>query len=195
MTQDEDRIWLEALAGRAAGAGDPATLCEAERLRACLLARRAEADLDLAAIDPRREDELVARARRVGLLPRRRAGLWTFGAVGWRAGFAVASLAVVTVAIGLVLLPGRRPEAVRGPAEGVLRLEAPDPVRLQREIVDGLREAGVEVSGYELLGRRGVDAELPRPVPPAIRRLLARHGIPVPADGVLRVEIAPRAEP
>jgi hypothetical protein len=34
-----------------------------------------------------------------------------------------------------------------------------------------------------------VDARLPQPLPDAIRAILAKYGIPVPPDGVMRVEI------
>ncbi len=86
-----------------------------------------------------------------------------------------------------------RPEVVRGTAQAVVRIEAADPSALQRQILEDLRRAGVEATGYERLGRHGIDADLPDLVPPAIERVLQRHGIPVPRDGVLAVEISARA--
>jgi hypothetical protein len=109
---------------------------------------------------------------------------------GWRAELAVAAMACLVVAIGLFTRPGPAPEAVRSGADGMVRLEAPDPGSLQRRILAELHAAGVTATGYEMLGRHGIDADLPRPVPPQVRVVLERHRIPVPPDGVLRVEVA-----
>jgi RNA polymerase sigma factor (sigma-70 family) len=59
---------------------------------------------------------------------------------------------------------------------------------------DSVRQAaGVGASGYESFGRLGVDADLPAPLPAAVRDILARHGIAAPGDNVLQLEIEPAA--
>ena len=70
------------------------------------------------------------------------------------------------------------------------RLATADPSLLKQKLVDELRASGVEAIGYDRLGLSGVDARLPQPVPEAVRATLAKYGIPVPGDGVMRVEIA-----
>lgn len=169
----EDRDWIETLAGRGS---DP----EASSLRERILARSSEPIEPLPAADLAREAALVSRARREGLLPRRRKVRWSI----------VAAIVVLAVAVGIL---SRRPvesERVRGGTDGTFRIETADPAALQRTILDELRAEGVEATGYERLGRKGIDADLPQPLSPAVRRVLARHGIPPPEGGVLDVEIA-----
>jgi hypothetical protein len=61
------------------------------------------------------------------------------------------------------------------------------------EIVAALRAAGVTARAYEQLGVYGIDADLPSPTTPELRRVLQSRGIALPADGVLQIEIrAPR---
>jgi hypothetical protein len=183
MTQDEDATWLDALAGRKQ-VDDSQAAREAVALRASVLAR-AVVDDPVPRQDPAREQQLVERARDAGLLPRRRRLS--------RTGSLLAAAAIVCVAVALGVLTRRpgAPETVRsGPGE-IVRLASADPARVQREILDELRHAGVVATGYERLGRMGIDADLPLPLAPEVERILERHAIPVPQDGVLRVEIAP----
>lgn len=116
-----------------------------------------------------------------------RAVLTGMGSRGW----AAAALAIAVLMLAGHLRP-RDPvdvESTVAPVGGT-HLYAADPRALRMQLVAELREAGVEASGYAQLGINGVDADLPRPVPPQVRRVLERHGIPVPADGVLRVSIS-----
>jgi hypothetical protein len=78
---------------------------------------------------------------------------------------------------------------VRGTPDGIVRISAPDPVALKQQLIEELRAAGVSATGYELLGRHGVDADLPQPLTDAVRGVLEKHRIPAPPEGVLRVEI------
>jgi hypothetical protein len=192
MIPAEDQDWIDALAGRARA--DSTSTAEARALRDRILARStAEAD-PVAAEDPRREDELLDRARRDGLIP---------GAVparatarprwsGWRVTGLVAGLAAAVLVIGVLLQPPRREETTRGATDEIVTLQASDPEGLQQEILRELRAAGIEARGYERLGKRGVDADLPDPLPDDVRRVLDRHGIPAPRAGVLQVEIGAR---
>ena len=130
-----------------------------------------------------------------------------------RVGLAAAALAVLAI-IGvptLYLSPGEivsEPVGVpvgepvgqpvghthRGAEHAVVRLEAEDPQALQRQLRDELAAFGVRVVAYEQLGRASIDADLTLPVSLEVRQVLVRHGIPVPADGALLVEIVvPRA--
>jgi hypothetical protein len=191
MNRDDDQTWLEALAGRApAGEGGGAAR-EAERLRAGILARQVEEPPPVPAQDARREAALIARARREGLIPGTVTASRRWWA-GWR-GAAVLAATACLVVIGFLVRPARIDETVRGAPGGMVRLEDEHPERLQRSIVNDLRSAGVVATPYERLGRLGIDADLPVPVPPEVAKVLGRHRIPVPSDGVLTVEIAPRA--
>jgi hypothetical protein len=187
MMADDDQRWVEALAGRG-GADSPAAR-EAAGLRGEILqmtsARSAPA---VATWDSAREAALLARARVAGLLheakpPRER---WSWQ---WNAGLAAAALAAVAIA-GLYLVVSLEPETVvRGTPDGMVRVAAPDPAALKQQLIEDLRAVGVSATGYEILGRHGVDADLPQPLPEDVRHVLDKHGIPPPADGVLRVEI------
>lgn len=137
---------------------------------------------------------LLARARREGLLgdatgiPRRRS---------WRPAQRVvlAAAAVAALAIGVqwqLRAPG--PDGpTRAVDSGLVRLESADPAALQRELVAALRAAGVDARAYERLDVYGIDADLPRPVGPAVTGVLERFRVPAPRDGLLQVEI--RAAP
>jgi hypothetical protein len=99
---------------------------------------------------------------------------------------------VLVVAVGIGVWRASLPplEVVRGVDHGTVHMEARDPAALKRQLTDELEAAGVKVSGYERLGRVGIDADLPQPLPPEVAIILARHQIPIPSDGVLVVEIA-----
>jgi hypothetical protein len=188
MTADDDQQWLEALAGR--GATDSPAAREAASLRGGMQ------DLGSGRVAPvlpeqdrARETMLIARARAEGLLrePRPPQRPWSWQ---WNAGLAAAALAAVAIAVGLYLGASLEPETVvRATPDGIVRISAPDPAGLKHQLIEDLRAAGVRATGYELLGRHGVDADLPQPLTDAVRRVLDKHGIPPPAEGVLRVEI------
>jgi hypothetical protein len=108
---------------------------------------------------------------------------------GWPALGAVTALACAAVISVIVLRP--TPEITRSAGGGVFVLRAAEPARVQRELLDELRAAGVHANGYERLGREGIDADLPQPVPDRVRAMLERYHIPLPAEGTLQVEIAP----
>lgn len=190
-------IWVESLAGRKGTAAREASrhvaaAVEAEALRAGILARPIEATEPVPERDPQREDALIARARREGLLPphsivRPRRVAWRYAAL--------AAAAAVLVVAGVLYRTIQRPaeEVVRGAEGGIVRLTSPDPAALRDQIAVELRRAGIESIRYERLGRYGLDAEIPVPVPFLIADVLRRHGIPLPRDGALAIEIAPAA--
>jgi hypothetical protein len=196
MSEKDDLNWLDSLAGRDADASP-----EARELRAAILARANAAEPVVPAQDAEREADLIARARREGLLvdasklagnpfARRSSFRATFRNAGSR-GWAAAALAIGVLALGWHLRPADAPqEVLRGSPDGVAHLEAADPRALKQQIINELRAAGVDATGYEQLGVNGIDADLPQPLPDGARRVLEQHGIPVPRDGVLRVEIA-----
>jgi hypothetical protein len=99
--------------------------------------------------------------------------------------------ALAGVAIGVNALRYMRvpPETFRGAANGVVELETQDPRALKQRLIQELKGAGVSATGYERLDRVGLDADIPLPVTPNVRRVLKQHQIPVPSDGVLVVEI------
>lgn len=89
------------------------------------------------------------------------------------------------------MAPERAQPAAPAQASGPVKLQAADPAALKAQIVEDFRSVGVEAIGYDRLGLSGVDAPLPSPLPEPVRAVLERYRIPVPADGVVRVEIAP----
>jgi hypothetical protein len=112
-------------------------------------------------------------------------------------GLGVAALAVAVLVLGWKLRPAEgiapaAPGSAHGTAstDGVVRLKSADPRSLRLQIVEELRAAGAPASGYEQLGVEGVDADLPRPVPESVGKVLERHSVPVPRDGTLRIQIS-----
>ena len=184
--KDDDGLWVDALAGRATDISP--TRREAEALRAALHGAKAApavpATDELSAA--RREAQLVKRAMDEGLIerpPRRGLARWQL---------ALAASVLVVVAGGIVFQSqqsGLAPDVLRGEEAGVVRLTAADPARLERDLLAELRAAGVEATGYEALDVHGIDADLALPLTPAVKQILDAHGIPVPADGTLRIEI------
>jgi hypothetical protein len=188
MNERDDDDWLDALAGRDTSVS--ATRREALALRGAVLGANRTADnvVRLASRDARREQQLLERAAREGVIervpPRRKTGL-----------MAIAAGVALTLTTGLLIrMQTTQPdhEVVRGVEGDVVRLLAADPAALKGRILEALRAAGVEATGYEALGVHGIDADLPRPLTPAASRVLAQFGIPEPADGVLRIEIRSR---
>ena len=111
-------------------------------------------------------------------------------AAGPRA-WGAAALMVGVVMLGWHLRPAAPvDETSQSSAESIAHLTASDPRALRQQIVSELRAAGADANGYEQLGINGIDADLPRRVAPAIRTVLEKHSIPVPADGVLRIEMS-----
>jgi hypothetical protein len=186
MSTDPDKDWLDGLAGRDE---TPTATAHAEGkwLRKMLqahLVQQANAErattASIATPDPTRERALIERARREGLMRAR---------TSWRPMLMAAAIAML--AVGIVWQAFMRPEpvVVREGAAAPVQLQARDPAALKRQIIEELRAAGVEATGYEALGVQGVDADLPKPLTPEVRSVLAKHSIPAPADGVLRIEI------
>jgi len=181
---DDDQDWLDALAGR--GTAVSPTRREAAVLRAALSDARqgvAEVATDEVAA-ARREVALIERAVQEGLIERapRRLGRWQLP---------LAASVLLAIGAGIFFRPQVADDsgAVRGDERGIVRLTAADPARLERDILAQLRAAGVEATGYEALDVHGIDADLALPLSPEVQRILDVHGIPAPADGVLRVEI------
>jgi hypothetical protein len=193
VSDDDDKTWLDALAGRTPPDPKRPVAREAQLLRESLIRQRqvqqAEPLPGLPARDVRREAELLARAEREGLIDasrlRRRATTLSAG----RALAAAAVLAFVAIGLSLFLHIGNEREIYRGTHDGVVTIEAANPATLKSELIAELRAAGIAATGYERFGLQGVDAELPEPVTPQVRAVLRKHHLPVPEDGVLKVEI------
>ncbi len=194
MTDSDDQTWFDLLAGRATSDNDPVARSEAQQLRQRLLARAAQRpDNEPAQHDRAREDQLIERARFAGLLPQRmvrrspRRNALSL--------LAAAALVCVAITAGYQLRNARTPEVVRsGPSE-IVRLSATNPLQLKYQIIDELRRVGIAATGYELLGRQGIDADIPQPIADDVRSVLQKYRIPLPADGVLRVEIESEGAP
>lgn len=213
MSTDDTDAWLRALAGRTDGADAAPEVNEARALRNFMQANlrqemaNAEAKSQVAVADASREAALIARARAAGVLPGTSAPAVTQAgtATGWRwwmqrlaaprPVLAFATVVALVVLGSRVLLVAPPADTVRGAEHGIVRLQSADPRALKQQITAELTRAGIRVSGYERLGRAGLDADLPLPVSPVVRALLARHRIPVPGDGVLTLEFETLAAP
>jgi hypothetical protein len=154
----------------------------------------------VAALDAEREAQLLERARREGLIDPAQLTRWggrimrARKAGGW-VGLA-AALAGIAVTLAVFFHGGApRTEHFRSARESVMRIEAPDPAALKMQIIDELRVAGITATGYESLGVEGIDAQLPKPVPPRVRDVLERHHLSVPDNGELRIEITAPSTP
>jgi len=195
---DEDQDWLEALAGRTPEGSNHAAIREARRLRELIQRNVHAPDTLLPERDARREAQLLERARCEGLidpsqLARRRRRLMRPTGIG---GLALAAgLACIAVALTFLLHNTPQTQHLRGARADVVRIEAADPTALKVQILQELRAAGVTATGYEQLGVEGIDADLPKPVPPRVRDVLTRHHLSVPSDGVLKIEIAAPSTP
>jgi hypothetical protein len=193
---DGDDRWFEALAGegKTATPGDPST--EGAALRAAILARTVRDAGEVPETDPRREAELIARARATGLLPAAAPAAparTPHRTVRWLA--LAAALACIAIGIALQMRPGTPTVVLRGDAGGLIRIRASDPLRLKQDLLRELNAVGVHATGYENLGRQGIDADLPEPLPEAVRKVLQQHAIPLPSGNVLQLEIEAQNPP
>jgi hypothetical protein len=217
MNPDDDTVWLDALAGRidaarstseAADTGIDAAqsriiVQEAMALRELIRSQEFDVAPAVPSVDAAREAALIERARQEGLLaPTTPHSLETHAAIprrrrfaSNRLGFAAAAILVLAVGAGLwrSLLPPT--ETLRSVEHGTVRLAARDPQALKAQLTQELQAAGAKVSGFERLGRVGIDADLPQPVSSQLVGVLERHHIPVPSDGVLVVEIEAAGRP
>jgi hypothetical protein len=187
----DDQEWLDALAGRAEMARHSAGTVEGGLLRRAVQSSRRAAPaqaIPVASADLVREAALIARASSEGLIPAA-AGPRRWARTNWRPLLAAAALGAFAFGIAWQFRSVQDAAIVRDAQAEPVRLEAAKPVELQRRILAELRAADVEATGYESLGVHGVDADLPQPVPPEVERVLRSHGVPLPPDGVLRIEI------
>ncbi len=190
MMQDDDELWFDALAGRAAP--DSAAAREGRAMRAAMLARDV-GNVEVEQSDTAREQTLVARARREGVLS-------IAGATRRKPGslqLSLATAAIVCLALGFWAIERPRDNdafvvrsAPDGSPNGTVRIESNDPEALKRRLLSDLRAAGVPANGYQRLGTEGIDADLPEVLPDKVAAVLDRYHLAPPADGVLRVEIA-----
>jgi hypothetical protein len=177
---DEDDLWLNALAGQTQPDEHSTLSTQAAALRAAIRARTVTEAEAVRGSDPAREAALIARARAAGVLPRRRTLRWAALA---------AALACVVAGLSLQLRTRTDTLVLRGDSAAVVHLRSRDPLHLKQDLLHELNAVGVQATGYETLGRQGIDAEVPAPLPASVRKVLEQHAIPVPAGTVLQVEI------
>lgn len=184
--QDDDELWLDALAGRVAP--DSAAAREGLAVRAAMLARDV-GNVEVEQSDAAREQILIERARRDGVLPMAGAARRKPSSLQ----LSLATAAIVCLALGFWAIERPRDNdafVVRSAPGGTVRIESNDPEALKRRLLADLRAAGVSANGYQRLGAEGIDADLPEVLPEKVVAVLDRYHLAPPADGVLRVEIA-----
>jgi hypothetical protein len=193
VSEADDQAWMAALAGRQSPSDGPDAR-EAQRLREAMLEHLGAQDYEAPGNDPERVAALIERARREGLLvprtsgvPRRRTSMVPIGIAA-----TIICLAGTTALWNV--FRGATTAVQRSGRDEIVHLQAADPVQLKQQIIRELQSTGVTARGYESLGVQGIDADLPRPTPPEVQRILQQHGIPTPADGVLRVEIGAQTQ-
>jgi len=210
VIQNGDDDWLDALAGRIdasqrlsetvdqSGDAPPSRslVFEALALRE-FIHRQESGAAAVPSVDQARESELIARARREGLLVSQKpaAGSPSFlRRPRWRMTIPAAAVILIAAGIGFWQSLLKQPEYVRGIDHGTTLIQARDPTAFRRQLTEELRTAGATVTGYERFGHLGMDVDLPKPLPKEIDEILERHRIPVPSDGVLVIEVeAPAA--
>ena len=184
---DDDQTWLETLAGRGSQDFPGSEATEAKVLRELIAAQLQEDSTAVAEVDAQREAALIMRARVEGLLPQRVTR--SARRVWWLTGGALAATAILASIILSLLRNAPVSENFRGMDGGAVRIESSNPQALKDRLLRELNAVGVRATGYDRLGRLGIDADLPQPLPPAVQHLLEKHHIPLPSDGVLTVEI------
>ena len=184
---DDDQTWLETLAGRGSQDSPGSEPSEAKVLRELIAAQLQEDSTTVAEVDAQREAALIMRARVEGLLPQRVTR--SARRVWWLTGGALAATAILASIILSLLRNAPVSENFRGMDGGAVRIESSNPQALKDRLLRELNAVGVRATGYDRLGRLGIDADLPQPLPPAVQHLLEKHHIPLPSDGVLTVEI------
>ena len=182
--RDDDDIWFDSLAG--GKADEPEKIARAARaIRAAILTRIAAEGSPVVDRNAQRESELINRARAAGLLPAARSGRYR-----WMPAYlAAAAIAGLAVTVTLQMRTESPAPVIRGSSSGIARIHDEHPKELQQQLIRELKSVGVQARGYESFGRPGIDADLPVPLPSAVREILARRGIIPPKDGVLQLEI------
>jgi hypothetical protein len=196
VIRNDDDAWLDALAGRieaVAGEGAQSSLVlEALALREFIHRQEFASETAVPPVDPARELELMARARREGLLVSQEPAAgsrYSQQRPRWRMAIPAAAVILIAAGIGFWQSSLKQPEYVRGIDHGTTHIQARDPTAFRRQLTEELRTAGATVTGYERFGRLGMDVDLPKPLPKEIAEILERHHIPVPSDGVLVIEV------
>lgn len=197
---DDDQQWLDLVAGRDAPEADARTRKEAAWLRAAMLSYRIGTPSGGPADADTRILRLMTRARDAGVLPpaaneslaaqdappeaRAARRHWP---LAWAAG-------ILACALGVMWVPLRQNddgEVLRGAA--VQRLQVPDAAAAlsrRAEMLQALRAAGFDATGYERLGHLGIDLALDVPLPPRQAAVLKSLGIAPPPGPSLQIEFS-----
>jgi hypothetical protein len=199
---DEDLDhWLDGLRGRDARGAHAATREEARQQRAAIAAAHAQrmhgADGDAdRGDDPQGLQRLLFRLRREGLLAGEERA-----ASRWRARLPLAAAAAVALGLSIAIVgpalwqTDEAPVLRGGPALQVLEVDASAVADTAARVQQALLATGAIVSTLDTGGgAREVAATVPRDRLADAARVLAPFGLSAPAaDGVLRIEVRPRA--
>jgi hypothetical protein len=213
----DDEQWLNALAGRSTMGASPGTELEARLLRAAvrqsphanvpaptrddeqrlLKALRASQPIQTAHPAALGKSDEWANWRCGGCARRwQQMRQWflsstnsAWGAAGMALVAGLAVFAVVESWQSPQLVFDKLPPAMRNGNEAEVRVIAvADPQAIRNQLANEMSAQGAEVRRYERLGRFGIDARLPDPVPEAMRRSLLRLGLPATISVAVRLE-------
>jgi hypothetical protein len=204
--KDDDEAWSQALAGRPPANMDAASATEARLLRAGLLGAEEPQPAPLS----EEQRQRLLQAVRAAAGPGPQGQPWCAGcARRWRAlqqalrgprgrgwplaGAATAMLAALAVTAVWQLGPlGQPTEPVfRGPAAtGTVVRTVADPLAQRQALAAELAATGATVRRYERLGRQGLEAQWPLPLPASATQALQAQGLAADAEGLVRVEFA-----
>jgi hypothetical protein len=210
---NDDEQWLNALAGRASASVSASTELEARMLRAAV---RQSPGVTVPAITGEDEQRLLTAVTAIRQIKAPRSA-WGNEPAAWRcsgcaqrwqlllqwfksspkAAFGtcgaglLAGLAVFAVVEGWQspqLAFDTLPPAMRSSNQAELRVIAvDDPQAFRNQLANEMSAQGAQVRRYQRLGRFGIDARLPDPLPQALQQSLMRLEVPA-AVTVVRLE-------
>jgi hypothetical protein len=216
MIMDDIDDWVAALRGQANKNASPQTILMAKIMREAIIERENAKQPDAEfMLSPGSEDAFIAKARAEGLLPEKisllsRAKRYLPGwlhhespvkgnspglAESRSHSFRWAGAGGLAIMFGLLIMVA--PWKINEPPEilttreiqnGINVLHVAKPSVERDRLAQDLAKLGINAKQYQRLGRLGLDADLPKSLPPELTKLLRHWAIQPSVDSVLTVE-------